>query len=637
MRKSEKCSLLYTFRKLILSLLLMVSVVSTAQNTFSIQFPQTTRDKVCGRFSSIFATTPKEVNFSIQRDKLNNLYFEVSDKQWFSRLFQYSGDGLAIDVVPKSRYGCQEVLLDVGQIRGELLQPVYAADLLKSLESYGNRFRVWVGKLPPDSADRDLEFNILFLSNHNLCRYQTIFDLEAYQWDLLNMGMYLDSLNYTTRLSATAGEEQYTLKYKKLTFTVPFEKNKSRYSPEDIKPLYDSLRLTDFTIAGINIKAYSSVEGNLARNKELQEQRAESIITALQSFQKPTMRTSVSSSENWVEFLNDIRGSSYDDLKSLSKDEISTRVVGQLADELEIYLKDHRKAVITLELEKKDPFKDQSAVSLLEKFNDAIAQNELDRAVVLQNSLFEKLKNKEADPDILNLMEIPRQVIYVPFLTKNSAMLFLLDEGNMLIAYNQLLELEKLAPGDSKIKYNLMALKLTLWHYNVQPFDGRAIEREIGRLQDYGIDPELIERMYVNFHIVKSEILMRQRDFYNKDFSVDYIVAHYKNFPLTAFDFLSLSQYLSYYSNIDKAVSVLQDKVMQIDVEEDLLFFYLNLTLIDRVLTSNPYYRTIMLNAINMNNSRFCKLFNAFGNGGVTFQLLEDDFLRDTYCENCTK
>lgn len=35
-----------------------------------------------------------------------------------------------------------------------------------------------------------------------------------------------------------------------------------------------------------------------------------------------------------------------------------------------------------------------------------------------------------------------------------------------------------------------------------------------------------------------------------------------------------------------------------------------------------------------MNKERFCKLFNSIEKGGVTFQLLKDDYLNDTYCEN---
>ena len=44
-----------------------------------------------------------------------------------------------------------------------------------------------------------------------------------------------------------------------------------------------------------------------------------------------------------------------------------------------------------------------------------------------------------------------------------------------------------------------------------------------------------------------------------------------------------------------------------------------------------------MLNAINMNNDRFCKLFSSSLSDGVTFQLLENEYLRKTYCENCNK
>ena len=44
-----------------------------------------------------------------------------------------------------------------------------------------------------------------------------------------------------------------------------------------------------------------------------------------------------------------------------------------------------------------------------------------------------------------------------------------------------------------------------------------------------------------------------------------------------------------------------------------------------------------MLNAIEMNKERFCKLYNSYLNEGVTFQLLENEYLRKTYCENCDK
>lgn len=83
------------------------------------------------------------------------------------------------------------------------------------------------------------------------------------------------------------------------------------------------------------------------------------------------------------------------------------------------------------------------------------------------------------------------------------------------------------------------------------------------------------------------------------------------------------------------SLKLLENKVNQIDVNEDLLFYYLNLTLVDSELTKDPNYRTILLNAYTMNNERYCKLYNAVEDGGVTYQLLEDTYLRTMYCENC--
>ena len=342
----------------------------------------------------------------------------VTDKNWAINLFKKSGDGIAIDVVSKSRYDCNKEV-DKSQIRGTILKPVYAKQLVRGFKpALGKRFKTFVGNVPADLKDEELEFNILFLNNKVLCRYQRIYNLESYPWDLLDMGIYLDSLVYKSK-KITNNEDKFVTKYKKLKFVIPFEKNKSEYLPEDIKPVYDSLRLTDFNIKKINIKAYSSIEGSLERNLELQEQRANSIVKSMQSFQKPDMETEISSSENWVEFLNDISKSKYKNFAVLSKKEIKQKVVGAVSNELEGYLKNHRKAVIILDLEKKDKYKDMTTSVLISTFNKLVAEDNVDEALVVQNSLFKKIK-EENSPDKLRQLTVPKQLKYVSILNKNS-------------------------------------------------------------------------------------------------------------------------------------------------------------------------------------------------------------------------
>ncbi|GAB1858711.1 hypothetical protein MHTCC0001_35510 [Flavobacteriaceae bacterium MHTCC 0001] len=611
----------------------------SAQTTYDIQFPKTNaeRHQKCQTCLQSFSQKPKEVKFAIKREH-NNLYFQINDKKWFHQLFKNAGDGIAVDVVAKSRYSCEKPAITPSQIRGKLLKPVYAPKLKSGLKPFGdNAFRVHVGKISDTDVNKELEYNILFISNKMLCNYYLIYDLESYNWDLLDMGMYLDSLTYNSRQIKASVKEGYILRNKTLRFTVPFEKNKSSYSQDDIKPIYDSLRLTDFNIKTINIKAYASVEGSLERNIELQEQRANSIVAALQTFQKPAITNTVSSSENWVEFLNDIKDTKFAYLGKLKKSEVKAKLVGALSKELEPILQYHRKAVLELELEKKDKYKTMSPDELIAKFNTAIKTENLNEAIEIQNSLFEKLKNKVASPNILSRMEIPKQAKFYKLLNKNYAYRYMLNVKQALIVYNELLALEKLVPRNKEVKYNIAAIRIKLWRFKALEINEAKLKSQILVLKNYGIKSALISRMMVNYHIIKAENLMRKRDYTNKDKSIAYIKSNYKKFYLSDYDYLSLAQFFSYYANIDMAVALLENKARSIAIDEDLLFYYLNLTLTNSTLTKDDDYRTILLNAINMNKGRFCSLFNAVEDGGVTFQLLMDAYLRDTYCENCTE
>ncbi|WP_288956541.1 hypothetical protein [uncultured Polaribacter sp.] len=614
---------------------LFLTFSSKAQNNPGFLISQNPmQDNKCTYFNSYFKNKPKEVGFSIEREG-DKLYFIVTDKKWAINLFKKSGDGIAIDVVSKSRYACGQNV-ENAQIRGILLNPVFAKQLVKGFKpTRGNRFRTFVGIVPTEVKDDELEFNILFLNNKVLCRYQRIYNLESYPWDLLDMGAYLDSLVYKSK-KITNNLDKFITKYKKLKFVIPFEKNKSQYLPEDIKPVYDSLRLTDFNIKKINIIAYSSIEGSLKRNLELQEQRANSIVKSMQSFQKPDIETEISSSENWVGFLNDITKSNYKNLRKLSKQDIKQKVTGQVSQDLEVYLKNHRKAVITLDLEKKDKYKDMTTEVLISTFNKLIQEDNVDEALVVQNSLFEKLK-EEKSPEKLKRLNVPKQIKFVPVLNKTSMFKTILNQSYAKISFDELKNLEKLHPNNKKIKYNLVVLKFVIWRNKWQEVNRNNFKKEILNLKKYKIAQPLIDRMLVNFHIVKAEKDIRARNYDAKDESVEFIVDTYENVDLSNYDYLSLAQFLTYYSDLDEATYLLDDVVRTITVDEDLLFYYLNLTITNKYAVATDDYRTIMLNAVNMNKKRFCKLFNSSLEEGVTFQLLENDYLRKTYCENCIK
>ena len=623
--------------KLIL-VFLFLAANSFGQNNFGIKVPDygdLDYNRYCRRVETIFNYAPKEISFGVKVDEKNNLYFQFNDKEWFNNFFKQPYDGLAIDIVTKGQFECDKEIIS-SHIRGELTKPVYTNMLKRNTEKVSQRFyRVLLGKLPVKYFNKQVEFNVLFLQSRFVCRYQRTYNLESYNYDLLDMGLYLDSISYSKNLSDPVANG-YEKKFKRLDFEIPFKKNKFSFSQEDIKPLYDSLKLTDFNIKKIEIQAYSSVEGSSGRNAELQRKRSESIINALQSFQKPSIENEVFLAENWVEFLADIEGTKYDFLKELPKDKVKKHLKGEVLTEMEKYLKNHRKALVRLYLDKMDSFREFSGEQLIKEFNLAVQENALERAQALQNSLFQRMKKKELSPDLLNELVIPKQKRFVDFFNSTSAFRYELDRANLLSAYYEFQELNKWAPENKKVAYNLIALKLRINHAFQSIPENDSLPKRIAALENLGIKKNLLDRMMVNYHITKSFLLMKEKKYVEKDESVTFILKTYNNFPLSYSDYLSLAQYITYYYDNETAIELIKDLVTKIDVEKRLLFYYLNLTIIHDDRVANSDYRKIMLNAINRDKNRFCKMFDSPKLGGVTFQLLDNEFLKRTYCENCS-
>jgi hypothetical protein len=298
-------------------------------------------------------------------------------------------------------------------------------------------------------------------------------------------------------------------------------------------------------------------------------------------------------------------------------------------------LKNHRKAVVILELQKKNKYRNVKSDELVKDFNKSIEEQKLEKAIEIQNTIFERIRNKELPVNFIQNLEIPQRNEFGILLNKNSIFKYLLNEADITETYKELNKLSEIMPNDSHIKYNIVSIKFKLWLLGKEMVYPDAFKKEIENLNKYNIPKNLVQRMLVNYEIVMCEYYMVRGDYPNKDKSLQYIASNYKNIPLSDFDYLCLAQYFSSYARYDWAIRLLENKVKKVDVDEDLLFYYLNLTIVDEVLTKRPDYRTVMLNAYNINKKRFCEMFNSVGSGGVSFQLLENDYLRKTYCESC--
>jgi len=290
---------------------------------------------------------------------------------------------------------------------------------------------------------------------------------------------------------------------------------------------------------------------------------------------------------------------------------------------------------VSLELQRKDVMLTMPQEQVVKQFELAIATKNLEQARKLQNAVFARIMDRELPKNFLERLEVPVQREFVALMTSRAAFRYFEDPTDAYEAYLALEELERLMPTDGHIKYNLCAMRFHLLIQGEHAVDPVELERSIKALRTYGIEDPLVTRMLINHSILMAEIDMAKGDYDRKDERMSYIRKNYTKVPMDPTDHLSLAQYFASYANYEDARAVLSPYLTDIDVEEDVLFYYLNLTISDSEQTKKNAYRQTMLNAANKNKARFCGLFAPISDGGVTFQLLDDPYLLKTYCETC--
>jgi hypothetical protein len=368
----------------------------------------------------------------------------------------------------------------------------------------------------------------------------------------------------------------------------------------------------------------------------LQNQRAESIVNALQSYQNEKLKSTITADENWVEFLSDISISPYSNFLSLSKEEIKEKLKSKdLLNKLEPMLSLHRKAIIEFELEKRFSFQESDPMELKKYFNESINKHNLEEALYLQKIIFYKINKEEIPEQFLGELEIPESIEYGKLLINNIAYQFDNDYDHTFEAIAAFKKLEMLLPKSKEVKYNIAVLKLRSWLKTELVEDPEILKKEIMALRSQGIADPLVRRLLINYHIILSEIKMQNKDYVGKDNSLQFIYNTYRPLKLNDDDLVNLAKYFSYYSKFDWSIQLLLPRVNTISVSDDLIFYYLSLTIYNTKYTSNKYYRTTLLNAISLDKKRFCSIFNSIDEGGVTFQLLDDPYLKKVYCKNC--
>ncbi len=302
---------------------------------------------------------------------------------------------------------------------------------------------------------------------------------------------------------------------------------------------------------------------------------------------------------------------------------------------LEPILKNHRKALVQFKIQKKFSEEENDPFVLKKLFDQSVENQHIQEALYIQRVILEKLGDGQLPDDFIGQLEVPEQSLYGPLLNNFAIFNYETNDAFVLDNIENFERLLEILPDNFRIKYNLIVLKIKAWTLYGEIVDHKELKDSIEELELMGVDKSLTRRLWVNYHILLTQYFYLNKDYRGKDKSLKEVFWLYRKLNLSDDDLLRLSKYLAVYSKFDWAEDVLSKRVKEVDVSEELIFYYLKLTISNSRKTKQLAYRQFMLNAIEKSPKRFCDMFLPKSQGGFTFQLLDDQYLRKTYCENC--
>lgn len=311
-----------------------------------------------------------------------NFILRVENSNFVKNMMDERRDGFAVEIVTFDDYMCGNPEYYTrpsrrnGQLKvnGRLLEPVYRKDLVKGYKKRKRRkdvkfvsyifkadsvaffkrfgrykldrhnfqyFEIKLGRIPKD-IDGMWTHNLIYIQNKQICHIDYF---TAYCGDLY------EEYEATKCMTFSAdGCYEFPPEQKELTFTIPFQQGESEFTNAQIAPFISSLENLSYSIDSIQIDAYSSIEGNLTINENLQRKRANSIASILRKYQPEEIAVVINTKTDWDGFYAAIRKNrKWAYLAENTSEEVTAELDRLNAyGELETLLSKERRGIITM-------------------------------------------------------------------------------------------------------------------------------------------------------------------------------------------------------------------------------------------------------------------------------------------------
>ncbi|MDR2963823.1 MAG: hypothetical protein LBU90_09375 [Bacteroidales bacterium] len=579
------------------------------------------------------------------------VYFTTTEYRSFKRLLKGDKDGLAIDLVMRAQFPCNAPNILNTQVpnRGYMLKPVFAPDFAKkNIESgkiASTKLSISLGAIPENIPP--YEIHLMIIKDGFVCK--NIFPVWNKKFENISLPPITAFPDTVTKYNTFIYKPKATIDT--IRFRIPFEAGRATYQKEDIQAFVDSLRQPTFRPLSICVTAFTSIEGDSAKNNQLRDARIASITQALKQFSGSTAPITTRSSDSWSLFFKDIVGTEFQFLRTKSKevfefqqdgDTATRRAVleflrkGDNLKKMEPILAKHRFAEVEIIAEYSIATPEKEEAYVVFQFNRALENYDVDKALAIQKFIIKQVLSKRYSTAAIDNMQIALKPQHTGLEMNRIWLRYAaLQKPTDLDFLRDMRKLFQLNTDNVYVKRNLIYARLLLEtidsEYYVTEMQKEIDALLISPLPKYTIDPLNLELQIKSLNALGKTLKVANEDeFVAAAFArIREIVEIDKNDWQAA---LNQAAIFAGMGEFDYPLEIMGRMITNPDVSEDFIFTFLAMSTTTHYMHHTQAFVDAMNAASNVNKNRYCELLDS---GTMSIFVLQNPLVKQAYCEVC--
>lgn len=559
----------------------------------------------------------------------NNIYITEGEifirhhsKKTLQKVIKETHDGVAIDLVSREQLSCKhENKLDKSPIHdGIMLKPIYRDKLFQNNIAQSNyRFIASLGKVPEHLREEKFSPNLIILKNGKKCAYAVPSYIPHKRYELMPIEPLIITPKITLKTKGVNNIKQLFFDFK---------------SRKTIATNHPEINSTAQNIYSIDIKSFTSVDGNSKENYRLQNQRAKYIQNYIATkVNLSNIKVNIEAKENWELFDYQLLLLGKDSLVKLDnetkKEYLHLNVKKQWKENLSLQRKSNATLFQYGTWKKDENYAYHNLVDALITNNNPLA-----------NKALAELYKQKYNSIILDQDFILERLIKRKELVQNTTALIIKNIDyyaiDKIVFYvsNWLSKPEVLSKDAQKNLLNLYAITtrklLKDWDTNYENLSKIIHPEKVTKLMEH-YKSDTVTPLYLNFHMSSIEYYGQINYSPMINYSFEYIINYFKNKAMTIEDDIALCLFFNSWSRYDLTIELLKNSYLYKELNEDAHFIFLH-TLVaykEGLGTNKKNLKYLHEQAIEFNKERWCNWTD------TNFQNLRSNDVKKLYCKTC--